>query len=74
MVVSEFKLTVTKTINLGNYENVKIEGAVTVGKDSDDDTADDIRNRALDEVRLLVQEAEKDHLPKRRSQSIRDEN
>lgn len=66
MVVSEFKLTVTHTINLGNYESVKIEGGVTVGKDSDDDTADSMRNRALDEVAELIKQAREDHLPERR--------
>lgn len=63
IVVSEFRLTVTHTINLGNYNSVKIEGGVTVGKNADSDTADDMRNRALDEVALLVEQARKDHLP-----------
>ncbi len=65
-VVSEFRLTVTKTINLGNYENVKLEGTVIVGKNDDSDTPDSLRDQALEEVNLLLREAYKDHVPQRR--------
>jgi hypothetical protein len=65
-VVSEVKLTVTKTINLGNYESVKIEGGVVVGRDSDDDTPQGMRDRCLEEIAALLEEAKKDHVPARR--------
>jgi len=66
-VISELRLTVSRTLNLGNYENVKIEVGAVVGKDSDDDTPEKMRDRLLDEVGQLVEEAIKDHVPKRRS-------
>jgi len=65
-IVSEIRLTVSKTVNLGNYENVKIEATVVVGRDSDDDTPEKLRAQALDEVDAILAEARKDHVPKRR--------
>lgn len=65
-IVSELKLSVTRTINLGNYESVKIEGSAVVSKDSDDDTPQKLRKYLLDEVHALLDEAEADYVPARR--------
>lgn len=65
--ISEYRLKVTRRINLGNYEHVEIEASVVVSRDDDSDTPADLRNRALDEINLLLDEAKKDHVPKRRS-------
>lgn len=66
-VVSEIRLTVSKTINLGNYESVKIEGTVIVSKDNDLDTPESLMEQVLDQVKLLLNDARQDHVPKRRS-------
>ena len=66
-VLSELRLTVSRTINLGNYESTKLEATVIVGRNSDDDTPEKMRDQALDEVKLVLEEAQKDHLPKRRA-------
>ena len=69
-VVTEIKLSVTRTVNLGNYESVKLEGHAIVGKDNDDDTGETLRAQALDEVYALIQEAYKEHVPKRRNRDL----
>ena len=65
-IVSEIRLTASRTINLGNYERTKVEGTVVVGRNDDLDTADKMREEALEELQLLLQAAEKDHVPTRR--------
>lgn len=66
-VVSEVRLKVVRRINTGNYEHVEITGEVMVGRNSDDDTPKSLRTDALEQVAALLEEAEADHLPKRRS-------
>ncbi len=73
-IVSEIRLTVTKTINCGNYENVKIEGGAVVGKNDDNDTPESMRVEALDEVLELIKAAFKDHVPQRRQRSKEEKN
>ena len=65
-IVSEIRLKVVRRVNLGNYEHVEIEGMATVGRDSDDDTPEKLRNDAPDQVAELLKAAEAEHLPKRR--------
>jgi hypothetical protein len=72
-VVSEIRLTVTRSINLGNYENVKIEGTVVVGRDDDKDTAKSLREQALEEVGELLAAAYDEHVPIRRRSGAKDE-
>ena len=71
-VVSEIKLIVSKTINLGNYESVKLEASVLVGRDSDTDTPEKMREQALDEITLLLEDARRENVPKRRQQYDKD--
>lgn len=66
-VITEVRMSVAKTINLGNYNNVRIESTVTVGRTSDNDTPEKMRDQALDEIAAALNDAQKDHLPKRRS-------
>lgn len=66
-VLSEVRLTVTRTINLGNYESVKLEATAVVGRDSDDDTPKKMRDQVLDEVAEVLAAAKKDYVPQRRS-------
>ncbi len=71
--MTEFRLKVTRRINLGNYEHVEIEGQVLVSRDDDADTAQKLRERAVDEVSALLADAKAEHVPKRRSGSRSDE-
>jgi len=73
-VISEIRLTVSKTVNCGNYESVKIEGTAVVGKDSDDDTGVSLRQQALDEVLDLLKAAYIDHVPQHRLRGTKVEN
>lgn len=66
-VIQELRLRVTRRINLGNYEHVEIEVATAVSRDSDDDTPEKMRERLLDEVDVLLEEAGRDYVPARRS-------
>ncbi len=72
-IVSEIRLTVSHTVNLGNYNSTKIEGTVVVGRSDESDTALKMRDEALVEMQQLLDEAKSDHLPKRRSGSKSDE-
>lgn len=53
-VMTEFKLTVSRTINTGNYENVKIEASSTVARSDESDTPEAMRGRLMDEVSALI--------------------
>jgi hypothetical protein len=64
--VSEFRLKVTRRINLGNYEHVEIEASTLVSKDDDSDTPQKLRERAVDEVMDLLADAKEQAVPKRR--------
>lgn len=64
-VISEIRLTVSRTINLGNYESTKIEATVIVGRNDDADTPEKMREEALVEIEALLAGAHKDHVPKR---------
>ncbi|MDE2426267.1 MAG: hypothetical protein KGO96_10225 [Elusimicrobia bacterium] len=69
-VLSEVRLKVARRVNLGNYEHVELEATVTVGRNSDEDTPDKMRAEALDEIAAVLDEAVKDHVPKRRRAEV----
>ena len=56
MPISEFHLSVNRTINLGNYENLKIEASVKVSLAEGDDHAT-LRKEARAELRSLLEDA-----------------
>lgn len=64
--VAEVGLSVTKTINLGNYESVKIEVSAKVTRDDDTDTPESMRKHLIDEVYEMMDQAKADFVPKRR--------
>jgi hypothetical protein len=64
-LTTEVTVSVSRTFNLGNYESVKIEASVRTSRSEADDTFEVLRNKALDEVASILQEAENDHVPKR---------
>ena len=64
--LTELKLAVTKTINLGDYNSVKVEASVVISRNDDLDTPAKMREEALVEISELIAEAEKDYVPKRR--------
>lgn len=65
--VTEVRLSVTRTVNLGNYESVKIEAAIAVNREDDlYDTPESMREEAMREVRELLSAATEEHVPKRR--------
>lgn len=65
--ISELRLSVSRTVNLGNYESVKLEASALVSRNSDDDTPQKLRAQLLDEIAVLLEAAESDHVPARRS-------
>jgi hypothetical protein len=64
-ITTTITLSVSRTYNLGNYESAKLEASVTVGRDDDDDTLELMRDKALDEVASILNEAKRDHVPSR---------
>jgi len=50
MRISQLRVDVGRTINLGNYNSLKIEQGVTVDLE-DDDTIEDARDAAFDEIK-----------------------
>jgi hypothetical protein len=69
-LLTDVRLKITRRVNIGNYEHVEFEASATVSRDCDDDTPEDLRNRVLEEVGLILMDAYDDHLPKRRSKSV----
>jgi hypothetical protein len=55
MMISEIRVGVAHTINLGNYENIKVEGAVVVQLSEGDDYAK-AKEEAQVALRKLVEE------------------
>lgn len=68
--LTEIRLKVTRRVNLGGYEHVEVEGYAVVSRDNDNDTPTDMRERALEEVNALLEEAYKDHIPSRRRRAV----
>ena len=58
MVVSEFSVGCSKTINLGNFQSLRIEASVTVSLNPDDDMQD-AATAAQTELRALLEETYK---------------
>jgi hypothetical protein len=56
-IVDEVRLSVSKTINLGNYESIKIETSITLVKNKETDTAESMRIDAIDEVWKFLNQA-----------------
>ena len=53
--VTEFSLGCSKTINLGNYQNIRIEASVTVSVDANESLAK-ASDEAQQELRRLLEE------------------
>lgn len=64
MRMSSITVTGSRTINLGNYESLKVEGSCTVDLD-ESDIIDLARQSAIDEIKLQMQEAAKQLQPKK---------
>jgi hypothetical protein len=56
MPISEFTISVGRTINMGNYENLKIDASVTVQMAEGDDYAV-TKQEAREELRSLLESA-----------------
>jgi hypothetical protein len=48
--ITELRLTVSRRINLGNYEHVELQATAAVSRDKDDDTPKSMRDHLLDEI------------------------
>lgn len=70
-VLTEVRLRVVRRVNLGDYEHVELEASSVVGRDSDDDTAEGLRERVLSEVSAILQDAYKEHVPARRMGAVK---
>ena len=66
-VVSEMRLSVTRTVNLGNMEFVKIEAFVSMFREESDpnDSAGAMREDLMEEVRTLLDAATEEHVPRK---------
>ena len=53
--ITEFSLGCSKTINLGNYQNIRIEASVTVSRDPNESLAK-ASDEAQQELRRLLEE------------------
>ena len=63
MKISQITICVSRTINLGNYESLKVEGTCVVDLE-EDDLIDMARSKAIDEVKEQMSEAFKECKPK----------
>lgn len=52
--VSEFVIGCSKTINLGNYQSIRIEASITVSLEPDE-RVDDVMELAQEELRRLLE-------------------
>jgi GGDEF domain-containing protein len=68
-VVERIRIAVSKTVNLGNYNSVKVEVSVDVGRNKDTDTPAAMRDEALNQAADALEEAHKEFVPGRRSGS-----
>lgn len=50
MRIASLTFGVVRTLNLGNYESLRLESSVTIEPDGDD-TTDSCRNQAMAEIR-----------------------
>lgn len=53
--VTEFSIGCSKTINLGNYQSLRVEASVTVSVDANESLAD-VSDLAQEELRRLLEE------------------
>ena len=59
MAVKEFTIGCSKTINLGNFQSLRIEASVTVSVD-DPDNLRDIKEEAQAELKRLLEQTYQD--------------
>lgn len=64
--INEVRLTLSRTINLGNYESTRIEAGVTINRSEDTDTPEDMEELAIQEVRLFLESALKEFVPEKK--------
>ncbi len=64
-ILQNVRVTISRTANLGNYNSAKVEVAVDVGRDREDDTVESLRETALDQAAALLKEAYEDFIPKK---------
>ncbi len=63
-ILERIRISVRRTINLGNYSSVQIEASADVGRDSDADTPATMRNLALNEAASALELAYDEFVPK----------
>ena len=63
MKISQITISASRTVNLGNYNSLKVEGAATVTLD-EHDLIDIARDAAIKEVKEQMEEAFKEFKPK----------
>ena len=65
-MITEFRIGCSKTINLGNFQNIRVEAAVTVAVDSLDHSTDArwvrAHEGAQEELRRLLEQTYKTQL------------
>jgi hypothetical protein len=58
IVISEFRIGVSKTINIGNFNSIRVEASLTVTVPETEDLAV-IKRRAQEELRALLEDTYK---------------
>lgn len=59
MRIKEITVGASRTINMGNYESIRVEGSCTIELDDDDSVIGPAREAAIAECKLQMNEAYK---------------
>lgn len=59
MKITQITISAARTINLGNYESLRVEGSCTIELDKADVDLAPVRKKALDEVKTQMNETYK---------------
>ncbi len=68
-ILERVRISVKRTINLGNYNSVSIEAAADVSREGDEDTAKVMRELALSEAANALELAYDEFVPKKRERT-----
>jgi hypothetical protein len=65
-IINEVRLSVSRTVNLGNYESAKVEAGITIVREESSDTPEDMEETAIQEIRVFLGSAIKEFLPEKK--------
>lgn len=62
MIPKELQITVSRTVNLGNFESLRVEAGFTVSLEPGEDL-DDVREKMLPVIKRTLQASYRTHVP-----------